>query len=477
MFINKRCVSRFAALSLFSLVIFSQFACSRSPVKSVDAPQGGKIVYGEVKGADSQAAAMASLLRTVHDKCGEKPQVGKVFKVRGMDTHAVYFTVADHSAGNRHVAGMVIAAQSGPGRFEAAMVSDDASRFASTMNPMLQQLFGVWHPGEGSIAPAQAASNAPALKIPSMHKATLSDDTASVNLPDGWSIDPAIAGGGMIIEGPRGERIALNMWFSALDPNGLGYRNMRQMGIRPDPHTVIFPYDADLVKSFPDIIQKLRASNGFGPAEIQVDHAQMMSSKGSRYVQATGRINRDGKGMREFNIMLFTTKPDQYGDYAFNIFDTALAENPTDQERATAIAIVGSFQANTELIKQRVAVTMAPILAAMRKNYETQQQQLLARSQQIVGSIKQIGANATARYEQNQIANDAQHKSWNEQQDTNARNVQGYTNYILDQTVVQDNYRNKHSTEWNQTADALVKSNPDRYEIVDTPNYLKNSDF
>ena len=32
-------------------------------------------------------------------------------------------------------------------------------------------------------------------------------------------------------------------------------------------------------------------------------------------------------------------------------------------------------------------------------------------------------------------------------------------------------------TVWNQTADALVRSNPDRYEIVQTPNFWKGVDY
>jgi hypothetical protein len=34
-----------------------------------------------------------------------------------------------------------------------------------------------------------------------------------------------------------------------------------------------------------------------------------------------------------------------------------------------------------------------------------------------------------------------------------------------------------HGTVWNSTADALVKANPNRYEIVDNPNFWKGNDF
>jgi hypothetical protein len=483
MMCNKWRISRVAVLSLFFLLTCTLIACSPTPQKSVDGPQGGKIVYGVVEGADTQAAALGKVLRSVQTNCGERPQVGRVFTVRGTDSHAVYFTVVNRPAGNKYVAGLVIAVQSGPGRVEAAMVSDEASRFGSTVNPMLQKLFSMWHPGEGSAAPVPAASEAPpapssAPLIPPMSRVTLPDNTASVSIPNGWRVDPSSGGGGISITGPRGERVFLNMWFTAQDPNGMAYKRAQRMGVRPDPHTVIYPYNVDPAKSFPDIFQRLRASNGFRPAELQVDHAQPMpASNGSRCVQAAGRANRDGTGMREFNMMLCSTTPDQSGLYAFYVYDFVLANGATDHERAAAVAIVSSFQANTALINQRVAATMAPVLANMRKNYETQQQQMLARNQRIVNQIKQVGANATARYNATQAANDAQHRAWNNQQDVNSRKAQGFSNYLLDQTVVQDNYRNTHSTEWNRTADALVKANPNRYQTVDNPNYWRGTDY
>ena len=118
----------------------------------------------------------------------------------------------------------------------------------------------------------------------------------------------------------------------------------------------------------------------------------------------------------------------------------------------------------------------------MRQNWEAQQKALVARSQQISNGIRQIGANATARMNAIEQANDAQHAGYNAQQDSNARNGQGFSNYLLDQTVIQDNnmYGNGtvgHGTVWNSTADALVKANPNRYEIVDNPDFWKGKDF
>jgi hypothetical protein len=122
--------------------------------------------------------------------------------------------------------------------------------------------------------------------------------------------------------------------------------------------------------------------------------------------------------------------------------------------------------------------------------------QITRNAQQAINNIHQIGAQATARYNAQQAANDAQHAGywaqqnanaaqhaqWNAGQDAQARSNQNFNNYLLDQTVVQDNnmYNNGtigHGTLWNTTADALVKADPDRFEYVDKPNFWQGTDY
>ena len=124
----------------------------------------------------------------------------------------------------------------------------------------------------------------------------------------------------------------------------------------------------------------------------------------------------------------------------------------------------------------------APIIARMQQTYQAHQQALMSFTQQQIANIHQIGANATARYNATQAANDQQHATWRQGEDDISRNGRGFSNYLLDQTVIQDNnmYGNGtigHGTVWNSTADALVKANPNRYEIVNTPNYWQGVDY
>jgi len=109
-------------------------------------------------------------------------------------------------------------------------------------------------------------------------------------------------------------------------------------------------------------------------------------------------------------------------------------------------------------------------------------QAIMAQGRQAVANINAIGQRAAIRNDAVQAANDAQHAGYWAQQDSNARNGQAFSNYLLDQTVIQDNnmYGNGtigHGTVWNSTADALVKANPNRYEIVNAPNFWKGWDY
>jgi hypothetical protein len=112
--------SRFLPVWLFLLALCGQPVWAQTPRTTIDMPQGGRIVYGKVPGADSQDTAMTAQLREMHQNCVKKPQVGKVFKMRGTDWVGLFFTVVNHPAGNVPVAGLIIVAATGPHSAEAA---------------------------------------------------------------------------------------------------------------------------------------------------------------------------------------------------------------------------------------------------------------------------------------------------------------------------------------------------------------------
>ena len=93
----------------------------------------------------------------------------------------------------------------------------------------------------------------------------------------------------------------------------------------------------------------------------------------------------------------------------------------------------------------QVAAATAPVIAAMDRQIE-------AGAQQYIDHIHQLGADTTERVQAGETAN--------------AQNVQGFCNYLLDRSVVQNNKTGAQATLWNNAANALVQANPNKYSYV-----------
>jgi len=450
--------------ALFFVGTCAHIARAQTSLQVIDNPQGGRIVYGPIDGATTQAAAMSQVLRTVHNNCGEKPRVGKVFKVRGTNSDAVFFTVVNHPQGNKPRAGLIIASATGPNRIEVGVMIDDAARFGSTVNPMLTQLLDVWHPAGGGQASGPATGGGPVPSRP-LRRVVSQDNSASVAIPDGWSFKAN--GGAAIVTDPQYNVIIdINLVRGATNPNPYQrYGAPTGMGAR-----IVFPSNVDPARGFRGLINEFYRVNNqrldYRIAQVE----PMAAPPGERCAHATGHgflfgagqppPNVQEKDYFEMEALLCTTAPGAMGNYTVTLSISEIDPRFADRERVTVGAILSSYQVNQAVVAQQANAMAAPAIAA----------------------IHQIGANATARYNATQQANDAQHAGYWARQDTNARSSQAFSNYLLDQTVIQDNnvYGNGtigHATVWNSTADALVKANPNRYEIVNSPNFWQGWDY
>jgi hypothetical protein len=434
--------------------------------------------------------AMSKLLNMVQTNCGEKPKVGRVFQFRGSNSVGVFFTVTDHPEGNLPLAGLVIGASTGSNQAEAAMVYNKASEFSTTINPMLQQLASVWHPG----APAAAtASTGQKTSTPSsgstikLQKVKLQDSTAVVALPAGWTIDPKSGGGGALLHGPHNATAVLNNYFIAQDPSGSGYSMMMRYGGKPLKGMIIHPSNADLVKALPELINLFRQSMGQGPIQVNIDHAEMVYPPSGAYFEGERCVRAVSENSpTEAKVVLYRVTcafaPDQYGQYHFLDSFVAIPDGTPGQVFALGEAIIGGYQVDEALVEQRASAEAAPHIAHLKQVDQAQRAAVEANTARIVGNIQRIGADATARMNNIENANEEQHRNWSAGETEISRQTQGVSNYLLDQSVVEDNnmYGNGtvgHGTVWNNTAELLVKSDPNRYSYVQQPNYWEGTDF
>ncbi len=476
---------RLRTLLCFACLLEGCRSSGPTPLTTLSAPQGGVIVYGQVSGVATQAAAMGKILRNVHDNCGEKPEVGKVFRFRGTDSVGVFFTATNHPGGNKRVAGLVIATQTGARSVEAALVSDDASRFGRTVNPMLQQLFSAWHPGSVAAATGREGTgpgvgDGHLAAVPALRKITLPDTSASVSLPAGWRIAPPSGGGYMNIAGPNNEILQYFGSILATDPNNPQVRQLQAMngqyGVRYVDTKIYCPYGGDLAKAFVYIYQQHQRQQRLPVTQFTITKTEPAAPQSSyRTVHIVGKAQFTPQSVpTEFEALHYEMPPLGGGSYYSVFFVSFIPLQQADRTRSTVHAILQSYSVNMQVVNAQAARNAAPAIAAIQQ---------IGREAAARSAATNAANDAQhARYWAQQRSNEAQHSSWNAGQDAKARTSQGFHNYLLDQTVIQDNNLHNqgtvgHGTAWNATADALVKADPRRFETVNTPNYWKGVDY
>jgi hypothetical protein len=449
----------FAVVLLFTAASLIE-ANSQTALSTIENPKGGRIVYGQVDGQSTEAGAMGSVLRSLHNQYGDKPQVGKLFQVRGTNSVAVFFTMVNRNQGNVQLAGMIIATRTSAGHVEAALMTDQAARFGSTINPMMTQLFSVWKPNGGATAsPSTSASG----KVAAMRPYTLPDRSASVSLPEGWNVLPASGGGTIMAQGPDGAAVALGYPYLAADTNNPSVKQtmaiLQRGGLRNTSyaHALYYPYGGDLGRTFEDLLQMARKNQGEPPVTIKISSETPMPVSGALHcAHLHGQIDaQDGKGIREMNTVFCSSPPGPHGSYMNLAYHTAVPVQFADKERATMEAILASFNVNQAIVQSQANAIAAPAIAA----------------------IHEIGRRAAQQAADAHAAEDAHNAAVEKRWDSQDKNSQAFSNYLLDQTVIQDNQLNAHGTVWNQTADAMVKNDPQRYEYVNTPNFWKGIDY
>jgi hypothetical protein len=266
----------------------------------------------------------------------------------------------------------------------------------------------------------------------------------------------------MLIQGPNGETAQLGFPFLAM--NSADPRVQRTMAFAQGAgrNTVYarglyYPYGDDPARTFVALLQMFRQRNGGTPASIQVESETAVQTYGPQHcVHLTGHADpQDGKGRREFNTVFCVGPLSPMGQYMNIAYHTAVPVQFADRERATMGAILESYSINQAVVAQEANAIAAPAIEA----------------------IHAIGRQAAQQAAAAHAAEDAQMQSVEQRWDSQDKGNQAFSNYLLDQTVIQDNENDAHATVWNGTADALVREYPDRFGYVDTPNYWKGVDY
>jgi hypothetical protein len=445
-------------------------------LKTIDPPGGGKIVYGQVVSETTEAGAMGSILRNLHQSLGERPQVGKLFQVHGTQSVAVFFGVTRHDQGTGkqplQIAGLIIATKVSTSHVEAALVSDDASRFPKTLSPMMKTLFNVWHPlqdnqsnqaNQGSNT-GPAASSSASSSIAALHTVVLSDRSASVGLPDGWQLVPQRSNGGTLAAfGPNGETAELgSTWLIGDTNHPLIQKTLQQLraGYMRNSvyaHATYYPNGGDPAQAFVYLMKVGRQRANMPEARYNFTSETPIPAQGQRCVRLTGTADlQDGKGPREIDGA-FCQRPTnpRTGSYMTFASTTLAPMALAARERATLTAIRQSFQVDMNVVNRQAGAIAAPAIHD-------------------IDAVGVAAANqAREAHRREDIHNSSVYQHW----DDLDKRSQEFGNYQLGYSVIATTDNKYHGTFWNQDADALVESNPDKFEYVNAPNYWKGVDY
>jgi hypothetical protein len=263
----------------------------------------------------------------------------------------------------------------------------------------------------------------------------------------------------------------------------MAYQNMVRRRIQMPAIKIVAPYDADWVKGFPNLYLAFAHVLRWNPTDLKIDHAEFLpaTTGNRRCVQGGGHVN-NGSGLMELNAMFCPEQPEQPQSGSYLIFEfISLAPNAyADQERATVAAVFDSYQWDEAAAKSRAAAMAAPIIATMNRVYQDHMHALSEFTQSQIERTHEIGRQADARYAEADRERVESDQRFNNQEENISRYGQGFSNYILDQNVVE--YTNPygdvvHETLPNNIAYNLVKNHSDKIAIVDTPNYIPEIDF
>ena len=365
------------------------------------------------------------------------------------------------------VAGMLIVS-SAPGHVEAALLSDDASRFGTSVNPMLQTLFTNWSPGGKSLQTSNQNKHATAADseaegsgpVAPLHPFRLQDGSAMVMLAAGWQVAPQSGGGTILAEGPNGEKLALGFPYAAHDPRSAQAQQAMRFGQSATGRNTIYaqslytPYGADLGRTFADLNQQAGRLGAPSVAPVVVRQVQPVGRNGGARCAFLSGTTAGGEAL-QFEGTFCQGPPDGSGGF-MNLANLAFAPAQfAARDRATLLAMLGSFQVNQAVVNGQAYALAKPTIDA----------------------IHEIGRQVDARIAVSDQQNAEIKSSFEAHNDAMDRQSQGFSNYILDKSVIRNTETGAHATAWNNTAAALVESNPSHYEYVDTPNYWKGIDY
>jgi predicted GNAT family acetyltransferase len=446
---------------------------TKNEIKILDNPGGGQYAFGAMTSQSNKADALIYMLHQMHGKFGDKPQVGKLFQSRDGSSLATFFTLVAKNMDGSPVTGLLIITQHGNGVPQMGVLYDDSRRFVKTEPAMLKAVSAAWQ-GAGSTAgggssthpPVQAAAAPPDNGKERLYPATGGDRSAVIDLPQNWRIT-SVAGGSIAAEGTHGEMLALQSAFQQIiDPRNRQAQSLMYGGMAGRGPKVVCPLGPNLFEDYVCVVNQMRHNSGKPAATYNLTSATPQAGPGQiRPLAVLFTVDlHDGMGPRNGSGRL-----DLMGSagatWALGFSMSNIPQKYADSEAATLRAVVASYRRNEGVISAENAAVMERI----RKQGVANEEQAKA-----LNASREANKQSFDNHMQSLRQNDAENDQHMGNIDWQSKITQ---DYILDRSVVKDVENDDRATVGNRFADSLVKSNPNRFEIVQNQDLIRGRDY
>lgn len=445
---------------------------ARPEIKILDNPSGGQYAFGALTSQSNKADALVYMLHQVHGKFGDKPQVGKLFQSRDGSSLATFFTLNAKNMGGQPLAGLLIITQHGNAVPQMGILYDYANRFVNTEPAMLKAVSSAWQ-GAGSPSPSGGSSAASQGQVAAAPKSgpepltmvTGGDRSAVIGLPAGWQLVDLHGGGQLTAEGPHHEMVQMGILYQQIiDPS----RPNQFAGVPHNGPQLVCPMTRDLYSAWVNVSNQARRNRGLSQGTYTLISAKNIpgGNVGIAPVQAIYTVDfHDGVGPRKGSAGIFPYSPMGSAVWAMNVSASNIPMQYADAEEATLMAVIHSYSQDANVIAREGRADLGRI----QRQAEANQAQANAINQ---------------RREQSNQAFDTHMKGLNQNSadfDQHMGNIDWQSkitqDYILDRSVVKDLDYDGTATVGNRFADALVKGNPNRFEIVQNQDLIRGRDY
>lgn len=345
---------------------------SASRIQTIENPGGGQVLYEPIAPATPVGNAMAAVLHNVHTRFGDRPRVGKFIQNRSNGSVAAFFRLTARNPGNKPMEGLAIVSPGqGNANGVAAVLYDDATRFAKTEPALMQKLNEAWLRDNAKlVSEARSAANAGATRITRgngpggifgtnepatssvpLHLAKSPDNSSSIGLPDGWQVSGG-SGGSIMANGPKSELIQMGIIIGNIyDPNtpqGVNMINYMSKGGTP---YYACSYSLDLGADYMCVNTQYRQRRHLEPLSFHILSTRLSPGQPSEGAMLVEIDAHDGKGPMLASIRAGAKRMGP-GSWIYTFSEVRIPKPIADDEWSTAAGMIMSYRQNSAVIFQ-----------------------------------------------------------------------------------------------------------------------------